>query len=184
MTGFGFLTRHIPNLLTYSRAALLPVVLWCAFKLSITHFAAVIFVILTYAAVSDFLDGHFARKLNVVSESGKILDPIADKCVILGVFCAFSLLKIMPLWIFAVISLREAGITVIRLMWARKGKVVAAEWSGKIKTFVQFVYAMTVSVLMYFESESPVATVLLYSALFLTLYSGAEFFWRNRKAFE
>lgn len=184
MTGFGFFTRYIPNLLTYSRAALLPAVLWCAFNLNATHFAAFTFLILTYAAVSDFLDGYLARKLNVVSESGKILDPIADKCVILGVYCAYSLLKIMPFWIFAVISLRELSITVIRLIWARKGKVVAAEWSGKIKTFIQFIYAMTVSVLIYFEGWSGLADALLYSTLLLTLYSGAEFFLRNRESFK
>lgn len=178
------LYRHLPNFLSYSRALLFVLVLYAVLNLSEQEFALYTFLILIYAALSDFLDGYAARKLQVVSKMGKIIDPIADKCVMLAVFAAYFVLDIMPFWIFILITLREVSITIVRLVWANQGRIVAAEWSGKVKTFVQFIYAIVTSIYVYFYSVSFTGTNLLIMLLMwlmflLTLYSGLEFFLRN-----
>jgi CDP-diacylglycerol--glycerol-3-phosphate 3-phosphatidyltransferase len=149
------------------------------------------FGILLLAALSDLLDGWMARTFGLVTSFGKILDPIADKVLILGVMGAFSFLKLYScVWVL-LIGFREVLVTVVRLVALRKGKVLEAESWGKIKTFSQMI-SLLVSYLYLFSRDHwsslsfwpPFLTDLLRAgnisllviAVFLTLWSGGAFF--------
>ena len=154
--------------------------------------AAVLFFI---AGLTDFLDGWYARKYNLVTKIGKILDPIADKIIILGGFFVFSSLThldVYSFWWVIPILLREVLVTVTRLVFLSKKKslVSAATWSGKAKTTLQFV---TMPVIYFFfmfcqygNFEPAIwTTLILYTMLIasvgLTLQSGWSFFSKNWK---
>ncbi len=151
------------------------------------------FFIFAIAALTDFLDGYLARKYNLISDFGKLMDPIADKFLILAAFFIFTQLSIMPFWMFVVIALREILITAIRIKASRKGHVLAAEKSGKLKTIIQMVtiiFALIFLVLMETSYLSGDPTVgmwcksiysLMIMSVVITLYSGVSFLWNNRK---
>ena len=94
-----------------------------------------IFILTLFAAIeiSDFLDGYIARKYNLVSDLGKVMDPFADVLSRITYFLCFSFTGLMPLWIFLIIIYRELGITFLRMMMMGKGVVVAASLWGKLK---------------------------------------------------
>ena len=157
--------------------------------------AAVLFGI---AAFTDWLDGWYARKYNLITKFGQIADPIADKVIVLGTFFAFSNATSMDLysvWWVIPILLREVVITIYRLsfLFRRKPVVVAAESLGKIKTVLQMVtlpfayfYFMIDT---YWYTEGPIGEqwiflkwllyIMLLASLYFTLHSGIEFFVKN-----
>jgi len=147
-----------------------------------------IFVI---AAVTDFLDGYLARKWNITSSFGKILDPIADKILILGILFIFWYKGLVPLFLTILIAFREILLTVIRILLLPKKVVLASIQSGKFKTVAQIGFVIIVYFTMIFKTsiiqmispefvKSFILTLLLIVAS-ITLYSGYEFFARNTK---
>ena len=134
---------NIPNLLTLSRIAALFIIATLLF--SECQWAATLsFVLFVIAANTDWLDGYMARKLNLVSDFGKLMDAIADKILIIGIYVCFLAEGLLPKWaIFAVLIIisREFLVTGIRLIAASKGRVMAAEQAGKIKTVIQIIAA-------------------------------------------
>lgn len=152
------------------------------------HFivGAILFAI---GAFTDLFDGVLARKRNKVTSVGKILDPIADKLLVLGAFIAFWYVQLVPLWMFIVIAIRAVLVTSVRLWLVRKGKIIAAIWSGKIKTISQitaisFLFLFTFVQLTVAEPAFFIITqVLLWISVFFTVYSGIDFFLKNHAAF-
>ncbi len=154
--------------------------------------AAVLFII---AGATDFLDGWYARKYNLVTEFGKILDPIADKIIVLGSFIVLSSLthlNVYSFWWVVPIFLREVLITVIRLIFLVKAQpiVSAATYSGKVKTTIQFItlpVAYFIFMFRYYGNMqfAPWADFVLYAMLtasvVFTLQSGWSFFSNNWK---
>jgi CDP-diacylglycerol--glycerol-3-phosphate 3-phosphatidyltransferase len=152
----------------------------------------------TFAAVSDWFDGWYARRYNLITKFGKILDPIADKILVLGGFIAFSDLSRLDLysfWWIVPIFLREAGITIYRiiLLLQEKPEVVAASWSGKIKTLVQFLTLPCAYFYFMFKTYGDLDIQILYWSLYVmigvslafTLYSGWRVIyksWQTRRA--
>lgn len=135
---------NLPNLLTMSRIAFLFVIvalLYAPFKGA----GALAFVLFIIAAVTDWADGYMARKTGQISDFGKLMDALADKVLMVGIFVSLLALPgFLPWWsIFLVllIIMREFLITGLRLVAASQGKVLAAEKGGKIKTVVQIVAA-------------------------------------------
>ena len=142
--------KHLPNIITLSRVPILFIiaalielalpaaasakpVLWCA---------TVAFVLYIAAAISDWLDGYLARRLNIVSTFGKLMDALTDKILNTGMFIAMLAVGLLPRWcvfIVLVVLVRELLVTGLRLVAAGKGIILAAERSGKIKTLLQFV---------------------------------------------
>ena len=170
---------NIANIITVVRILLAPVFIWMLLADngelgSLRYAAAVLFVV---AIVTDSLDGHLARSRNLVTDLGKILDPIADKVLIGAALIALSLLGELWWWVTIVILVREFGITVFRFI-ALRDRVIAADWSGKVKTVVQ---AVAVSLLLFpfwvqlGEWYHVVGWVLIGLALALTVYSGIDF---------
>jgi len=181
---------QIPNILSIVRIVLAFACFYHALSLNPTDIAISlgIFVI---AAVTDFLDGYLARKWNITSSFGKILDPIADKILILGILFIFWYKGLVPLILTIIIAFREILLTAIRLILLPKKVVLASIQSGKFKTVAQISFVIIVYITLIFKSSimqmiSPdIMKYILLSLLFIvasiTLYSGYEFFARNNK---
>ncbi|MFC4404514.1 CDP-diacylglycerol--glycerol-3-phosphate 3-phosphatidyltransferase [Gracilibacillus xinjiangensis] len=183
---------NIPNKITISRIMLIPFFIlllsypfdWGTVSLGttdipLTHFIAVI--IFAVASATDWLDGYYARKYNLVTNLGKFLDPMADKLLVSAAFILLVALGMAPAWIVIVIISREFAVTGLRLVAAGEGIVLAAGQLGKLKTVIQIV-AIIVLLLHNFPFNSiglPVGDILLYAALIITVISGIEYFIKN-----
>ena len=165
---------NLPNKITVFRIIMIPVfmILFC---LNISPvWAGIVFII---ASISDFLDGFLARKYHLVTNFGKIMDPLADKLLVTAALLIFIEKGITFSWVVMIILSREFLITGFRVVAAADGKVIAAGWSGKAKTVTQLI---AVIFGIFFGRVYPVPThILLYIATALTVYSGAEYIWKN-----
>lgn len=127
---------NLPNALTVIRLLLVPAFIW----LMVSHapgarwWAVAVFMV---AAATDQLDGHIARSRNLITDFGKIVDPIADKALTLGAFIMLTIVGLLPWWVTALIAFRELGITWLRAVLLKRGIVVAANKGGKLKTILQ-----------------------------------------------
>lgn len=133
--------RHLPNIITFSRIAVLLALLWLIGQ-QWTGAATLAFFCILYGSVSDFLDGHIARKYGYVTNFGNIMDALVDKVMTLGAFALLLWLGLMQpvalmFWIVLLIAVREIGITVMRMVAARKNIILAADKGGKRKTIWQ-----------------------------------------------
>ncbi|MGF3055670.1 CDP-diacylglycerol--glycerol-3-phosphate 3-phosphatidyltransferase [Microbacterium sp. YY-01] len=132
--------RWLPNAITIARIFCAPAVLWLLLADAsaggvLRWWAAVLFIV---AIATDGVDGYLARKYDLVSDAGKLLDPIADKALTGVAFVGLSILAELPWWVTGLVLIRELGITVHRLVVA-SDHVVAAAWMGKLKTVAQAV---------------------------------------------
>ncbi|KLV28373.1 CDP-diacylglycerol--glycerol-3-phosphate 3-phosphatidyltransferase [Niallia circulans] len=187
---------NLPNKITVARILLIPVFLvimlvdfqwgeltFLGVTLPMTHFIGALIFIL--ASTTDWIDGHFARKYNLVTDLGKFLDPLADKLLVSSALIVLVGLQMAPAWITIVIISREFAVTGLRLILAGGGEVVAANMLGKIKTWAQIV-AISALLLhnMIFELVSlPFDKLALWVALIFTIWSGWDYFAKNKQAF-
>lgn len=176
---------NLPNILTIVRLFLTCVFIFFLYQRSqLLHILAVIVFIV--AAWTDFWDGKLARKYNLETTFGKIMDPIADKFLVLSAFFIFADLKIISFWMFVVIAVREIFVTAVRFYAMANGRVLAAEKAGKWKTTAQMVAVGIVlfSIAGFFPLIG-VRTInfTMFLVIALTVYSGASFLWNNRRAF-
>ncbi|MEK6714797.1 MAG: CDP-diacylglycerol--glycerol-3-phosphate 3-phosphatidyltransferase [Candidatus Omnitrophota bacterium] len=186
--------KYLPNGLTILRIILTLIFMVFIFLpgLGATIFA---FCLFSLASLTDFYDGKFARKYNLVSDFGKLLDPIADKILVLGAFLAFVEMRLIPAWMVVIIILRESSITGFRLVALKKGKVLAAEEAGKHKTASQMVTIFIILLFLIFKEiiigkslwnkaielyASWGIMSLMSITLALTVISGMAFIIRNR----
>jgi CDP-diacylglycerol--glycerol-3-phosphate 3-phosphatidyltransferase len=185
---------NLPNILTVSRIVFAIVLVFLLEEgTQIGNILAVI--IFTIASLTDFYDGHLAHKRGLVSDFGKIMDPVADKILLLSVFGVLAHIGMIAWWMFIVIAVREVLVTGSRLMACRKGQVLAAERAGKIKTVVQ-ITAVSVILLYLVAQQSELCSFWFYNvqriwlnvnyclmlaAVVLTVYSGIEYFRNKRK---
>lgn len=127
---------NLPNALTVLRLVLVPVFIWlmCVEGVFWRWLALVVFVV---ASITDNLDGRLARSRNLVTEFGMLADPIADKALTLGAFIVLSGEGLLPWWFTIVVAVRELGITLLREMMRRRGRIISAGKGGKVKTSLQ-----------------------------------------------
>ena len=179
---------NVPNLITVVRILLAPVFIWMLLADNGAHdalrwAAAVLFII---AIATDGIDGMIARRHNLVTDLGKILDPIADKILTGGALVCLSILDELPWWVTIVILLREIGITVFRFVMLRD-RVIPASRGGKLKTIAQSVaisLALLPFQLVFGEWVHWLNTATMTIALVLTVASGLDYLvsaWRLRK---
>lgn len=180
---------NVPNIITVVRILLVPLFLvWLlvdAGELGLLRYlAAALFVV---AIATDSLDGHLARSRNLVTDLGKLLDPIADKALIGAALVGLSMLGELWWWVTIVILAREIGITVYRFI-ALRDRVIPAGTSGKAKTIAQAI-ALSLMLLplwtLFGDWYRWLGWFAMGIALLLTLYSGAEYLvaaWRLRRA--
>lgn len=164
------------NKITLFRVLLIPVfliVLYLDFP-GRTWVALGVFIV---ACLSDFLDGYIARHYNQVTDFGKFMDPIADKVLVLSAMVVFVSWARMPAWILVVVIARELGVSALRLIAVDNGKVIAAGWSGKVKTASTMVCICIMLVLSIPTLDLVCNAVILVT----TAYSGIEYFVKNRE---
>lgn len=185
----------LPNRLTIARIILTFVFFFFTFQTGVIP-KIIALVIFLLASLTDFYDGYYAKKYNLISDFGKIMDPIADKFLVLTAFFVFMVLHLIQAWMFILILTREAGVTFIRLRAMRRGKVLAAEQAGKIKTVLQIVTISIILIFMVFaQTNLPrhrsaflgqfhqwVIDPLMFVVVAVTLFSGVSFLWNNRRS--
>ena len=132
--------------------------------------ALVVFII---ASITDYIDGHIARTRNQVTDFGKFLDPLADKLLVIAAMCMFCQWGMMPAWALMLVLTREFAVTGLRLVAVGKGKVIAAGWSGKVKTASTMV---SLCVWMAFPQFEILSWVIVGVIIVTTIYSGIEYF--------
>ncbi|MGB3771798.1 MAG: CDP-diacylglycerol--glycerol-3-phosphate 3-phosphatidyltransferase [Rhodococcus sp. (in: high G+C Gram-positive bacteria)] len=166
---------NIANVLTVLRIALVPVFLWALFQENgdDPRWRSVAFGLFVVAAITDRIDGQLARKHGLVTEFGKMADPIADKALIGAALVGLSMLGDLPWWITIVIAVREIGITLLRFAVLRHG-VIPAGRGGKLKTLVQSV-AIGIYVLPLPDAVVPAAMIVMIVAVVLTVVTGLDY---------
>ena len=164
------------NKITLFRVLLIPVFLIVLYLDFSGHFllALGIFII---ASLSDFLDGYIARHYNQVTDFGKFMDPIADKVLVISAMVMFVSWGRMPAWVLVIVIARELGVSALRLIAVDNGKVIAAGWSGKVKTAATMV-CICVMLALNLETLDLICNGVI---LVTTAYSGVEYFVQNRK---
>mgnify|MGYP005758195437 FL=1 len=160
--------------LTLLRVVMIPAFM-AVFLLGYNWAALAIFIL---ASVTDFVDGYVARHYNQVSDFGKFLDPLADKLLVTSAMLIFVQWGRMPSWAVMLVLTREFAISGLRMVAASKGTVMAAAWSGKIKTACTMV---GLCLMMVFMNTPLVDTVVTWVIVVTTLYSGIEYFVKNWK---
>ena len=170
---------NLANQITLARVFfVIPIVVLLSFPGQWTCLAAAILFVL--ASITDFLDGHIARKGNMVTSFGKFLDPLADKLLICSILIMFVELGWVSAWITICIIVRELAVTGLRAMAVDEGVVIAADKYGKLKTVMQIV--AIVPLMLHYPffgiDVDSLGKFLLYIALVLTIFSGLNYFYK------
>ncbi|PIE57086.1 MAG: CDP-diacylglycerol--glycerol-3-phosphate 3-phosphatidyltransferase [Desulfobulbus propionicus] len=173
----------VPNLITGVRFVLAALL---AFLLALEQTTGIAFtacLVFTVAAVSDFVDGYYARKYEVVTVVGKLMDPLADKVLVATALIMLIPLGELPAWIALVILCREMLVTGLRSMASASGVVVAASGLGKYKSVMQYI---GLGVMIFPANLLPIpklhtlGLLIMYVALGLTVWSGLDYFYKLR----
>ncbi|MGI6263922.1 MAG: CDP-diacylglycerol--glycerol-3-phosphate 3-phosphatidyltransferase [Acutalibacteraceae bacterium] len=191
---------NVANKLTVARVILAPLFLVLMLWEFPFHYLAAD-VVFGLAAFTDWLDGHLARKHKLVTNMGKFLDPLADKMLTTAAFLVLLKLGWLDVWAVMLILTREFMVTSVRLIAAKEGTVIAASFSGKLKTVAQYIAILfTVAALEFstwrttvlagagwpelaFTVPPYVGTALLWIATLLTVISGMQYVYNGRKFF-
>lgn len=171
---------NLPNKLTIMRVIAVP--FFVALYMLGYNIAA--FVLFIAASFTDMLDGKIARKHNLVTNFGKIMDPLADKILVYSAFCLMLGDGTVQAWMLIIILAREFTVAGMRTVAASEGIVIAAGMSGKIKTVLQMI-AVPLLILGTWPHEyvAYAGQGFLWASLIMTVYSGIEYVWQNRKVF-
>ena len=133
------------------------------------------------ASITDYIDGEIARKYNQISDFGKFLDPIADKLLTISAMTIYTEWGIFPAWALMIVLAREFAVTGLRLLAVQKGKVIAAGWSGKVKTACTMAGLCAMMLLNGMEMFVWLNPAVIAVIIVTTVYSGVEYFIRNWK---
>ncbi len=165
------------NQITLIRAALVPVfAAVCYLEAPAARWVALgLFIV---ASVSDFVDGYIARTCHQITDFGKFLDPIADKLLVTAAMLVFVEQGRMPAWVLLCVVAREFAVSALRLVAVDNGQVIAAAWSGKVKTACTMV---GICVMLAFNGYPALDGAANAVILLTTVYSGVEYFWKNRE---
>lgn len=172
---------NLPNKLTVLRIIAVPffIVLYLAGQI---YAATVLFIL---ASITDAFDGHIARSRNLVTNFGKIMDPLADKILVISAFVVLVQLGDVPGWMLIVILAREFIVAGLRTVAAADGIVIAAAFSGKLKTVIQMI-AVPLLLLKNWPCKYinlPLDQIMLWACVVMTVISGVEYIYKNREVF-
>lgn len=180
---------NTPNKLTVVRVALVPIFLIFVFIDSIPGHFLWAFFVFVLASITDFFDGYLARKHDLVTDFGKFMDPLADKVLVISALIALVQLQVISAIVVILIITREFMVTSIRLIAAGKGKVIAADIFGKLKT-VSSILTISLILLVLGCVELQVISsigiwmvvinICVWIMTFLTILSGINYVWQNK----
>ena len=165
------------NKITLVRIILIPVFLVLAY-LNRPWIALFVFIA---ASLTDLLDGYIARHWHQITNSGKFMDPLADKMLVLSAMCFFVERGQMPGWVLAIVLLREFAVSGLRMIAVEKNRVIAAAWSGKVKTTCTMV---GLCFMLVFGQYPWLNLFVIAVILITTIWSGAEYFIKNMDVFK
>ena len=170
--------NNTANKLTMFRILLIPVFMILLYS-GKSVWALAVYII---ACLTDALDGYIARHYDQVTDFGKLVDPLADKVLVMAALCIYAETGIMPGWALAIVILREFAVSGLRMIALEKGKVIAAARSGKIKTGVTMVSIcfMMVSDKLFPGKGSLCDTICTILIIAVTVFSGVDYFSTNR----
>lgn len=189
---------NLPNKLTMFRIILIPIFtivlefssIWgkiCFGGTTIFVSSVVATIIFIIASLTDLIDGKIARSRHLITNFGKFADPLADKLLVITAFIFLVQYKLVPAWVTAIIVWRELCVTGLRLLLSStKGEVLAAAMPGKIKTTTQMIAIifLLLNNVGFAIINFPFAKIMLYVCLFFTIYSGCDYFYKNRSIFK
>ncbi|MGN8896592.1 CDP-diacylglycerol--glycerol-3-phosphate 3-phosphatidyltransferase [Flavonifractor sp. HCP28S3_F3] len=163
------------NKLTMLRVILIPVFLVVLYLDVPFHmlYALIIFIL---ASVTDFVDGYIARHYNMVTDFGKFMDPLADKMLVMAALVWFVESGRFPAWALLIVIVREFAVTGLRLIAVERGRVIAAAWSGKVKTASTMVCICLMLVIVHPVLDG----ICIFLIIATTIYSGVEYFINNK----
>lgn len=182
---------NLPNKLTMIRVLLVPVFI----ILYMLEFYPAALFIFCAASITDFFDGKIARDRNLVTNFGKIMDPLADKVLVYSALCLFIESDLIKAWMLILILAREFAVAGMRTVAASEGRVLAAGMSGKVKTVLQMVAVIILllhlSIIFFNGGVGSAASdivrnvgiITFYASLVMTVYSGAEYVIQNKDVF-
>ncbi len=171
---------NIPNALTMLRILAVPVVV-VALLAEIPNGDLIAGIVFTLAALTDGLDGYIARRRDSVTTFGKLMDPLADKLLIVASLVSLVALDRLQAWIAMVIIARELAVTGLRAVAVEQGVVISASWLGKVKTALQIA---AVIALIAVDPATTAVDLLVYAAVAATVISGADYFFGIRRRIE
>lgn len=167
---------NVPNVLTSLRILVIPLFAWLVLRSESQHTSWMLWSLACFVAlmITDKLDGDIARAKNLITDFGKIADPIADKALISTALICLNITGSLPIWITVVILVREIGITIWRMFELRKGNVVPASKGGKLKTVLQ-----TIAVALYLVPPPGIfhyiALAVMLVAVVVTAVTGVQY---------
>ena len=174
---------NLPNILTLSRFFLTCLFIIFAQQGAAGVWWALVFFVL--AVITDFSDGYIARKYDLITPFGKLMDPVADKFLTLAAFFILAFENLVPLWMVLIIAVREILVTASRVHCMTRGQVIPAEQTGKIKTVVQMItiivallyraFGLPSENLLGFYWQGAIILLIIFSTI-LTVWSGIEYF--------
>lgn len=167
------------NRLTVVRVVMIPLFLVVVYEDFPGHNYAAL-AIYAMACITDWLDGYIARRYHQVTDFGKFMDPLADKCLVVAALCWFVHSGDVEAWILVAVLVREFAVSGMRMIAVEKGRVIAAGWSGKVKT----ASTMVCICLMLWGIPGWLNLVCQGIILVTTVYSGVEYFVKNRDVFK
>ena len=176
---------NTPNKITVGRIILVPVFMVLLY-LDLPYWALAVYII---ACVSDLIDGRIARKYNLVTDFGKFMDPLADKCLTTAAFIYMVACGVCSPVVLAVILFREFAVAGVRMLAAETGTVIAANMWGKVKTVLQMLTVLFYYFAAALASPTDVMAVGLITGILCwlcgaaTVLSGGIYLWQNRKLF-
>jgi CDP-diacylglycerol--glycerol-3-phosphate 3-phosphatidyltransferase len=166
----------MPNKLSTLRILLVPIIIYLLLLNNLTSSIAAL-VVFVVAALTDKYDGYYARKYDLITTLGKILDPLADKMLIIGVFTAFVEIGVLSTWPLLIIVARELAVTGLRVVAADQGSVIPANIWGKTKTTIQMITAIALIINpKIFNLPFILTEGLVWLTVLITIYSGYTYF--------
>lgn len=175
---------NLPNKLTLFRIFLIPVFI-IVMMINIPNKFLIACMIFIIASVTDAMDGHIARKYNLITDFGKFMDPLADKLLVISALTTMIEFDLVAAWMVIIIVARELTVSILRAIAAADGKVIAASSGGKLKTISQMI--AIVVLLLAAETGNVLlldtGKIIILIATLLTLYSGWEYIYINRNLF-
>ncbi len=172
---------NTPNKLTMLRIVMIPLFMVFLLFANIPYHTAIALAVFILASVTDLIDGKIARKYNLITNFGKLMDPLADKLLVTAALICFVQMGLADVWAVVIIIAREFLVTSIRLVAAGSGKVIAANMWGKVKTNSQIIAVVAVMLFNILKLSVTIGNVFVWIAAIFTVISGIQYAWSYRE---